>query len=124
MAFDFSKLDYYKLFFDKNNNLIPANLQWFDELDYDQSHFLSGAKFECKRDAMAVIAQLKMSAYGSLLTGLVWNVKGLETAFDNFVGECTHTFEEFFNEEMLVRIIEALGKKLNKAKMCPRFMGD
>ena len=50
---------YYRIFRDKDDKLCVVTLQDFDEIDYDQSRFVTALKFDDLMDAMDWIEQYK-----------------------------------------------------------------
>lgn len=49
---------YWRIFLTRDNKLVPVEMQWFDEMDYDQSRFIDKVEYDTKEAAQTVIGNI------------------------------------------------------------------
>lgn len=53
---------YYRLFVDRNDQPCVVCMQWFDEMDYDQSRFINEERYKSEEEAEQALLELKVKA--------------------------------------------------------------
>lgn len=84
---------YYRVYFDRNDEISIVCLQDFDEDDYDQERFLSSTKFDTDEDAVKFVQQIAQK-------NLVFKNLKIAQALLKFKSECD-TVKNIFDKVQL-----------------------